>query len=453
MIKEFHLLGRIASGAFHNSAERYDPPKCHPNTRKAVIQEIIKWTENDSLSYPFLWMYGPAGSGKSSIAQTIAEILEQGKKSVASFFFARTAPLRNNDSRLIATIAYQLTVNIPEMKKHVYNSLRRDPTVFDRSLSYQMDKLILEPLAKFAGTTPKQVGPNFIIIDGLDECGDSKSPQRILTVLFSAIRHSRTSLFFLIACRPEYEIRNFFNQDTVHCFSRRLVLDNVYKPDEDIAVLLRSTFLDIRNIHPAGSRLPVSWPSDHEIEQLVEKASGQFIYASTVIKFVESPDHWPPERLKSALGSTPNSLGRGMPFADLDALYSFILSSVANYTRAVEVFVFLLFKESDVPGTDTLVEIIEDFLGFRQGEVDMVLKDLHSIIHVPAAGKQGDTLSLFHASLRDFLLDRTRSGSFFIGSMDGHAQMARHCARYLAKVTCKFFFSESIAMESSSFFD
>ncbi|KAF8955650.1 hypothetical protein BDZ97DRAFT_1811568 [Flammula alnicola] len=46
------LRQNIASGAFHDSAERFDPPKCHPRTRQATIQKIIEWIEDpDNLQY------------------------------------------------------------------------------------------------------------------------------------------------------------------------------------------------------------------------------------------------------------------------------------------------------------------------------------------------------------------------------------------------------------------
>ena len=67
----------IAPGAFHNSDERYDPPKCHPHTRKAVLKKIVEWVKDMDKVAMFLWLYGPAGAGKSAIAQTIAELLEE----------------------------------------------------------------------------------------------------------------------------------------------------------------------------------------------------------------------------------------------------------------------------------------------------------------------------------------------------------------------------------------
>ncbi|KDR68564.1 hypothetical protein GALMADRAFT_27796, partial [Galerina marginata CBS 339.88] len=48
----------IAIGAFHNSAERYDPPKCHPNTRVAVVQDIIDWIEDGQKTTFVKWLYG-----------------------------------------------------------------------------------------------------------------------------------------------------------------------------------------------------------------------------------------------------------------------------------------------------------------------------------------------------------------------------------------------------------
>ena len=37
------LHQHIAPGAFHNSDERYDPPKCHPHTWRAILKKIMDW--------------------------------------------------------------------------------------------------------------------------------------------------------------------------------------------------------------------------------------------------------------------------------------------------------------------------------------------------------------------------------------------------------------------------
>ncbi|KAJ3508396.1 hypothetical protein NMY22_g16631 [Coprinellus aureogranulatus] len=74
------LYEHIAPGAMHNSAARYDAPKCHPETRKAVKENIFGWiSDRDEGGGPqqLLWLTGPAGAGKTAIMGTIADELEQ----------------------------------------------------------------------------------------------------------------------------------------------------------------------------------------------------------------------------------------------------------------------------------------------------------------------------------------------------------------------------------------
>ena len=41
-----HILrNRVALGAFHDAAERFDPPKCYPQTREAILNKIMAWIE------------------------------------------------------------------------------------------------------------------------------------------------------------------------------------------------------------------------------------------------------------------------------------------------------------------------------------------------------------------------------------------------------------------------
>jgi pantothenate kinase-related protein Tda10 len=64
-----------ATAAFHNSDELFNRPKCHPNTRLAALSKIMKWIKQEGgLNTFIMWMYGPAGAGKSAIAQTITEM-------------------------------------------------------------------------------------------------------------------------------------------------------------------------------------------------------------------------------------------------------------------------------------------------------------------------------------------------------------------------------------------
>ncbi|KAF9446929.1 hypothetical protein P691DRAFT_644556, partial [Macrolepiota fuliginosa MF-IS2] len=69
------LLEASIPDAAHDSSVRDQRPRCSPGTRKQYIENIIRWAVPaiDEKPPPLLWMRGPAGVGKSAVAQTCAE--------------------------------------------------------------------------------------------------------------------------------------------------------------------------------------------------------------------------------------------------------------------------------------------------------------------------------------------------------------------------------------------
>jgi hypothetical protein len=421
------LQRHIAPGAFHNSEERYDPPKCHPHTRKAVLKKIMDWVKDANKVALILWLYGPAGSGKSAIA--LAELLENAGLLAAAFFFSRNAPGRNDKTPLVATLVYQLVISIPEIRAHVLEALEEDPALFPRSIEAQVHALIVKPLnvvtndEKLAPTLLSR--PRLIILDGLDECHTTSAQADILNALSTAAKHLHIPLCFLIASRPEQDIRQAFNdQNSLGSLSFSIALDDTYQPDRDIRVFLQSTFDEIKQKHPSKAHFPVSWPSSEDIRRLVEKSSGQFIFAPTVAKYVNSNRHWPPDRLKIIFGQSEP--GQETPFAELDSLYHLILSSVADTETLKDFLAFLVLRpfSRTSPRQRQTTRLIEKFLSYRPGEIDMILTDLHSIIYAPPPEDKFGELRFFHASLPDFLLDRSRSKDLFLDEGSAYAKLA-----------------------------
>ena len=373
-------------------------------------------------------MYGPAGAGKSAIAHTIAEMCSKTGTLAASFFCAHSISGRNEKTFVITTIVSQLIVAIPEMREHVGNALHEDQSLLSRSLEAQLEALIVKPLEVARSQADAreidflQSRPKLIILDGLDECGDHRS---VLQVILAAVNRHNLPFSFLIASRPEQKIREAFDEFTVVLITMRLVLDNKYLPDEDIRTFLMSRFRDIKQRHPSHTTLP-PWPSKLDIERLVQKSSGQFIYASTVIKFIDSHCHWPPDRLNIIFGILPR--GKTTPFAEMDALYSLILTQTAasdSVEKILDIFTVLLFLRTSHTDWKRTVPFLESFLSYRTGEVFTILSDLHSIISIPAQDQQDMALEFFHASLGDFLTDRSRCGdTFFLDPGISHRKIA-----------------------------
>ena len=65
----------------------------------------------------------------------------------------------------------------------------------------------------------------------------------------------------------------------------------------------------------------------------------------------------------------------------------------------------------------------------------MVLTDLHSIIYVPPPGDNFGELRFFHASLPDFLLDRSRSIGLFLDQGAAYARLTGLAVKHINNPT------------------
>ncbi|KDR66259.1 hypothetical protein GALMADRAFT_20971, partial [Galerina marginata CBS 339.88] len=276
-------------GAFHNSGDRYDPPKCYPNTRVAVLEKVMDWIIGTfGWEEYIMWLYGPAGAGKSAIAQTIAEMCNKNHTLLASFFFSRSDPKRNSVKPLAATLAYQVAINLPQAKGLIERVVANDPAIFQRSFRAQFNALIIEPLMQIYHTWTSPVPhPYLMIIDGLDECNDTDGQRHILDTISDALSRSKDCIYLMIllASRTEQDISLAFATPAFERMTSRVALDDTYQPESDIRQYLEGCFSKIKKTHLQKRYIPTAWPSDADIFSLVTKSSGQFIYAATVIRY------------------------------------------------------------------------------------------------------------------------------------------------------------------------
>ena len=419
------LLEASSPGAFHNSGERFDPPKCHPNTRTHILTKIMNWIVGlvgwDGL---IMWLYGPAGAGKSAIAQTIAEICHAQHLLLASFFFSRTDPKRNNEKCLIASIAYQIALNVPQAKDAIEAAIDRDPAIFQRSVEAQLTTLIIDPLTHLSKTGIFQSTPvpYLIIIDGLDECWGRQVQRHVLQVISGALRQPCVPMMFLICSRAEQHLCLEFNPLTLGGMATGLSLEDGYEQNADIERYLTDSFHTISTTHPLKEYIPREWPTHKVLSILVEKSSGQFVYAATVVKYVSSNRHQPTRRLEIVLGMQPAR--NDVPFAELDGLYLSILSSVEDIKATIRLLGVLVLTNIS-PKTP---EVVGGFMFLDPGEVQCLLLDLASV--VKCVDKETE-IRMLHASFPDFLLDRSRSGEYYIDPSMMHAEIAQLCLSHI----------------------
>ena len=435
----FHLLSapfeilkeNVAHTAFHNSAARFNPPKCHPNTREAVMKKIMDWvhrTDWETWYRYILWLTGAAGAGKSAIAQSIIELCLHEGFVIASFFFFRSDITRNHAKSLVATFAYQIFLSIPSTQATIQAAIEKDPLIFTRSLEHQFDLLVIQPLHKFYEPldTLEAKWRRVIIIDGLDECLDRDSQRQILDMFRSAIQKHELPIIFLVASRPEHDINTTFGSKHMEGVFARLYLDESYEPDKDIRRFLKDSFEEIRTTHPYKSRIPMVWPTPAAVESIIQKSSGQFIYAATVVRYVESIRHQPHHQLERILNLRP--LQGDTPFSQLDALYTMILSSAADIERAL----FAISVYSLNVQRNKEFDLLR-YMSLDREEIEILFCDLGALVSVEWNKKSQRTgLKILHASLHDFLLDSLRSKDFFISLHEYQTKHIIAILKYIA---------------------
>ncbi|KAF5328191.1 hypothetical protein D9619_013382 [Psilocybe cf. subviscida] len=429
------LQAAVAHSAFHNSGERYNPPRCHPDTRVAVMDGLERWRQRlgaDAL-LPILWLTGAAGAGKSAIAQSWAESCHERGFLLAGFFFGRSDPLRNVATYLVATVVYQIYALVPAgAQARILSAIEKDPLIFKRSIVTQLVVLLVEPLLDlfkddFFATAN---APNVIILDGLDECLDTSMQIHILEAITKVLQSFNPPFVFLIASRPEQDIRAFFSAGHVDSLVSRIVLSHEHNPDRDITTFLLHEFRECSKSHPFRHLLPSSWPSTEAISQLIEKSSGQFIFASTVVKYVKSPRRNPAHSLDAILDLRLTS--GTSPFAELDALYTHILSRVEDIETVLQVLNFVLPKPSWGLDSWTLSEL-ENLFGVETGAMAILFCDLNSLMTVEGPHHGFSYLTIMHASLADFLHNSSRSGFFFLHTQKTIEYNCFICLNFLRK--------------------
>jgi len=380
----------------------------------------------DDRNAVILWFYGPAGAGKSAIAHKIAERCDLEKLLLASFFFSRSDPARNNSKSLIPTIAYQIAIKIPGTREKIVAAIEQDPLILNLSMEAQILALIVEPLQDSLeeGYFNAPTSRRLIILDGFDECDNSAAQCSILQVISRLFHHYHLPFLVFIASRPERHLTHCFSTGSLPEFHTTLALDDTYQPDSDIRLFLTDNFMQIKNTHPMRRYLNHSWPSADVLGRLIKKSSGQFIYASTVVKYVSSIRHHPADRLNVILGIRPPRHAREMPFGELDALYTHIFSPVEEREMVLLILGFRMLSDfSDFMNTLDL----EDFFLLNQGDLEMLFGDLSSVISI---SNFHPVVHILHASLGDFLLDPARSKQFYIDLPDIHTACMHLCFQH-----------------------
>ena len=235
---------RTAKDATFDSYENgKEHTECLPGTRGELLRQVERWAASSDGKCIFL-LNGMAGTGKTTIARTVARCLEEKRSLAASFFFKRGEENRGNAKRLFSTLAKQLATRIPQLILFTRKAVDDDPDVSEKSLGEQFDKLIHRPLLKAQCHDACKV----VVIDALDECEGEDEVEAILRMLPKVKESDSVQLRFLLTSRPEWPIRTGFRFKSVLDNHQNIDLHDILEVviKHDISLYFSYKFLELR---------------------------------------------------------------------------------------------------------------------------------------------------------------------------------------------------------------
>ena len=393
-------------------------------TRAEVLSAVYHWivhtrafTAVDAFSSMFkippelriVWMNGLPGTGKSTLAQTIAKWCDRLGCLGASFFCARFGD-RNNVQLIFPTIALHLTLHPatpPSFKTAVQAAVKANPDIHLSLPAHQLEKLIVEPLQACASTDEDFFRPNVIVIDALDECKDDQPVSTIVNAL-SLHADGLRSLRFIVTSRPEAHITTGFRGDTLLKHTYEFQLSSI-PPDvdlRDVTIYLEAKFIEFLKHHKG--EFDEKWPGKEKQWQLRSMSGGLFIHISTALKYIFGSSD-PEEQLDELLGDPSVSFSSATaisPAAHLYGLYLQVMKVIATPQDASRVKTvvgsIVLLKDQLSP------QSLESLLDLKRGIVRRTLRPLHSILIVPDVDQPNAVIRIIHPSFSDFLVDSSK---------------------------------------------
>jgi len=381
---------------------RYDAPLtkhvqrrgCTLKTRQKILEDLMKWAKDPDSSRMY-WMNGMAGTGKTTIAYSFCEQLQEKGLLGANFFCSRSLAECSDIQHIIPTTTRQLALSCPQFASAILEVLKGDFQM--PSFRNQFKRLLSEP---FQSISEPITDTLIIVIDALDECNNGASEIRLfLKLIYDCFVAKNIPLKVFLTSRPEDVISRSITPAKPSSPSKWSVvhIHDIEKSlvQADIKVYVEDELAEIAETW----ELEDGWPPSTEVDVVVGNANRLFIYAATAIRYVKEDSGNPRMRL-SEMASTSRvgkdtSERSSLTTELIDGLYKTVLERALDRLNQVENklvrMVLKLIVCAQTPltlaGIANLVRALGEFKHEIQTScVRSALKLLHSVISIPMDG-------------------------------------------------------------------
>ena len=362
------------------------------------------------------WLNGRAGTGKSTVAMTVARRLRDEGRLGANFFFSRQHN-QGYSRDFFTTLARHLANLSPEFRSLISNAIadHHDLLKTRKEFQEQWQWLLLEPLKNCRSFW----APVVIVIDALDECDSERAAEEILALLTEYEDPGRLPLRILITSRPEVPGFNRIRKTI-----RRVDLHEAQDSEKDIFLFLEDELSKIRKRRGASA----DWPGKKKIDLLAQKAGKLFIYADTACRFIDVRRYYD-DRLTTILEEDTTGL------EELYNIYTKILESAAfrdvpaDKKEEARTELNELIAAAVAMFSPPSVSGLSEFLPYSATTVKDYLSNLGSVIAVSDGDSQ---VRIFHLSFRDFFLDiKRKDKTFWVSEPEVHRNLVDRCLKIM----------------------
>ncbi|KAH0523957.1 hypothetical protein TsFJ059_008888 [Trichoderma semiorbis] len=411
-------------------ADRYEDvaSQCMPGTTSWLLEDTIfrSWLQDGNKARePSLWVRGNPGSGKSVLAaSTIQELKGLGSSNpVCYFFFNSTQDIIPNTSstayRALLSQILQYRINDDQMRETLEFAM-----YFQSPGQKTASKKEIDDLMEICLHSDDNI---YLVLDGLDECEDSKELVEKLRRLTDQAT-TRLALF----CRP-----------TLTWLSKKISSLQIISIDlsnkNDIQHYLRQSLKDMES----EGLLSKSLDYQEVAKTLTRRADGMFLWARLMVTYLNSPALYPAQRTQ-AISEMDNPEG-------LEVMYGRILcliegSNKAMHRLAGQGFLWLSYGKRPLIPAELESGLVPFDANANEEEAwrlpefeDVIVRACGGLVELSPKSIEflGNTfrpLRFIHASVKEYFTNSestSKSGIIPPPPLIAHAQLATMCLKYL----------------------
>ena len=395
----------------------YNRSICLPNTRLDVVKAIIDWITDESSNHKqVLWLYGRAGSGKSTLSKTIAWMMRDLHRLGGFFFFDRKIPERSAEN-LIRVLSYQLAQFDTRIGAEVSRIVEHSPSIAVMPLGFQFAALLSANALRSVEWTR---GSIVIVIDALDESGSIGDHRILMRALSEGLSGLPSFIRIMVVSRQEPDIQRALGS---HSHVHHLDIDSAII-EADILEFVQHRLEEIRR---RNGFLDAHWPGNDKINALARRADSLFIWASTACRYIDS-GYDPNQRLSSLIRLPEFNNDSSV---ELDRLYKTGLQSCGSWddpsfsSDCCSIIGVILCAR--IPLSDAAINAL---LALSQDRPSLqTISRLVGFLHI----SKTEGIRIFHHSFCDYLSERCSAEPWSINLELHNKELALRCIKFLDK--------------------